>query len=186
VNRTDRLYALVDELRARAPRLVRANDLAKRFEVTTRTIERDLLALQEAGVPIWAQRGPGGGYALNADTSRSLPDTQALALLQALPGIGPFSSELILLRGAGHPDYLTFVEPRFRVAVTHAYRLDHLATDDDLRRISAAWRPYRMSMTFLLRKDAARVASGWTRGTGAGLRSRPGRYRSQHPGTGRT
>ena len=140
MNRTDRLYALVDELRARAPRLVRANDLAKRFEVTTRTIERD----------------------------------------QALPGIGPFSSELILLRGAGHPDYLTFVEPRFRVAVTHAYRLDHLATDDDLRRISAAW------MTFLLRQDAARVASGWTRGTGAGLRSRPGRYRSQHPGTGRT
>lgn len=52
--------------------------------------------------------------------------------------------------------------------------------------ISAAWRPYRMWMTFLLRQDAARVASGWTRGTGAGLRSRPGRYRSQHPGTGRT
>ena len=61
MNRTDRLYALVEELRARAPRLVRANDLDKRFEVTTRTIERDLLALQEAGVPIWAQPGPGGG-----------------------------------------------------------------------------------------------------------------------------
>jgi predicted DNA-binding transcriptional regulator YafY len=69
VNRTDRLYALVEELRARAPRLMRASELAERFEVTTRTIERDLLALQEAGVPIWAQPGPGGGYGLNADTS---------------------------------------------------------------------------------------------------------------------
>ena len=41
---------------------------------------------------------------LDAAHLRSLPDVVALAELQALPGIGPFSSELILLRGAGHPD----------------------------------------------------------------------------------
>jgi predicted DNA-binding transcriptional regulator YafY len=69
MNRTDRLYALVEELRSRAPRMMRAADLATRFEVTTRTIERDLLALQEAGVPIWAQPGPGGGYSLNVDAT---------------------------------------------------------------------------------------------------------------------
>lgn len=69
MNRTDRLYALVEELRAQAPTTMRATDLANRFEVSTRTIERDLLALQEAGVPIWAQPGPGGGYGLNADTT---------------------------------------------------------------------------------------------------------------------
>jgi predicted DNA-binding transcriptional regulator YafY len=69
VNRTDRLYALVEELRARAPRTMRASDLAERFEVTTRTIERDLLALQESGVPIWAQPGPGGGYGLNVEAT---------------------------------------------------------------------------------------------------------------------
>src|ERR671933_426420 len=87
MNRTDRLYALVDELRARAPRLVRASELARRFEVTTRTIERDLLSLQEAGVPIWAQPGPGGGYALNADTSLpplNLTPAEAAALATAL------------------------------------------------------------------------------------------------------
>lgn len=69
MNRTERLYALVEELRARAPRTLRAAELAERFEVSTRTIERDLLALQKAGVPIWAQPGPGGGYGLNADTT---------------------------------------------------------------------------------------------------------------------
>jgi len=69
MNRTDRLYALVEELRARAPRTVRAVVLAQHFEVSTRTIERDLLALQEAGVPIWAQPGPGGGYGLNVETT---------------------------------------------------------------------------------------------------------------------
>jgi predicted DNA-binding transcriptional regulator YafY len=69
VNRTERLYALVEELRSRAPRLTRAVELARRFEVTTRTIERDLLALQEAGVPIWTRPGPGGGYGILADAT---------------------------------------------------------------------------------------------------------------------
>jgi predicted DNA-binding transcriptional regulator YafY len=87
VNRTDRLYALVEELRARAPRLSRASELARRFEVTTRTIERDLLALQEAGVPIWAQPGPGGGYGLNTDATLpplNLTAAEAAAIATAL------------------------------------------------------------------------------------------------------
>ena len=83
---------------------------------------------------------------------RSLPEAQALGLLQGLPGIGPFSAQLILLRGAGHPDLLTFDERRFRVAVTRAYGLDHEASDDELWQISEAWRPYRTWVTFLLRQ----------------------------------
>ncbi len=87
MNRTDRLYALVEELRARAPRPMRASELAERFEVTTRTIERDLLALQEAGVPIWAQPGPGGGYSLNVETTLpplNLTPAEAAAIATAL------------------------------------------------------------------------------------------------------
>ncbi len=87
MNRTDRLYALVEELRARAPRMMRAAELAERFEVTTRTIERDLLALQEAGVPVWAQPGPGGGYGLNIDTTLpplNLTPAEAAAVATAL------------------------------------------------------------------------------------------------------
>jgi predicted DNA-binding transcriptional regulator YafY len=92
MNRTDRLYAIVEELRARAPRSLRAFDLAERFEVSARTIERDVLALQEAGVPIWSQRGPRGGYAL--DPKRTLPPLnltaeEAVALATALAASGP-------------------------------------------------------------------------------------------------
>src|SRR5688500_7929366 len=92
MNRTDRLYAIVEELRARAPRSLRASDLAERFEVSARTIERDILALQEAGVPIWSQRGPRGGYAL--DPRRTLPPLnltaeEAVALATALAASGP-------------------------------------------------------------------------------------------------
>src|SRR5262249_3492270 len=71
VNRTDRLYAIVEELRARSPRPTSAATLAQRFEVSTRTIERDLLALQESGVPIYAETGRTGGYVI--DAARSLP-----------------------------------------------------------------------------------------------------------------
>lgn len=94
MNRTDRLYALVEELRAVAPRLRTAAQLAARFEVSLRTIERDLLALQEAGVPIWAQPGPGGGYAI--DPAHTLPpvnftaaEATAIAVALAAPGATP-------------------------------------------------------------------------------------------------
>lgn len=71
VNRTDRLYAIVEELRAASGRPRSARRLADHFEVSVRTIERDILALQESGVPIYAETGRTGGYVL--DASRTLP-----------------------------------------------------------------------------------------------------------------
>jgi predicted DNA-binding transcriptional regulator YafY len=71
MNRTDRLYALVEELRAVAPRPRSARQLAGRYEVSTRTIERDILALQESGVPIYAETGRRGGYVI--DKALTLP-----------------------------------------------------------------------------------------------------------------
>jgi predicted DNA-binding transcriptional regulator YafY len=87
VNRTDRLYAIVEELRAVAPRPRSAHWLADRFEVSTRTVERDLSALQQSGVPIWAEAGRTGGYCL--DKSRTLPPVnltpdEAVAMAVAL------------------------------------------------------------------------------------------------------
>jgi predicted DNA-binding transcriptional regulator YafY len=95
MNRTDRLYALVEELRAAAPRARSAQRLAERFEVGVRTIQRDVLALQQAGVPIWATPGPGGGYTI--DPGHTLPplnftasEAAAIALAMARSGPMPF------------------------------------------------------------------------------------------------
>ena len=48
-----------------------AEQLAERFGVTVRTIYRDLDALRDAALPLSAERGPGGGYAL--DRAYTLP-----------------------------------------------------------------------------------------------------------------
>ena len=95
MNRTDRLYAIVEELRGRSPDWMSASALAERFEVSTRTIERDLSALQQTGVPIYATPGRRGGYAL--DTRHTLPplnltpgEVTAIATALSTEGATPF------------------------------------------------------------------------------------------------
>jgi predicted DNA-binding transcriptional regulator YafY len=97
VNRTDRLYALVEELRASAPRARAARRLAECFDVSVRTIERDISALQQSGVPIWATPGPGGGYTI--DPAMTLPplnfspdEATAIAVALAVSGLIPFGN----------------------------------------------------------------------------------------------
>lgn len=57
MNRTDRLVAMVMHLQGR--RLVRAEELAAHFEISVRTVYRDIAALGEAGVPIVGEAGVG-------------------------------------------------------------------------------------------------------------------------------
>lgn len=96
MNRTERLHALAESLRRAGTRGLTAQQLAEEFEVTTRTIKRDLAALEAGGLPVWGRAGPGGGYGL-AETS-SLPPVnftaaQALALNAAMAAAAqaPFS-----------------------------------------------------------------------------------------------
>ena len=70
MNRIDRMYALVEELRAAGRRGRTARQLAQHFEVSVRTVERDLSALGQAGVPLATKQGRGGGYALDRSMDR--------------------------------------------------------------------------------------------------------------------
>lgn len=70
-NRTERLYAIVEELRVAGPNGRTAAWLAGRFEVSSRTIKRDMRALEAADVPVWSVDGRGGGYRLQR--SAALP-----------------------------------------------------------------------------------------------------------------
>lgn len=85
--RSDRLHAIVDEMRARAPGRVTRRELAERLEVSSRTIERDVRTLQLAGVPIWSDPGRDGGYSIMRSTSMpplNLTPEEAVAIVVAL------------------------------------------------------------------------------------------------------
>src|SRR5512136_3468262 len=60
--RADRLLSLLMLLQARGR--MTAQRLAQELEVSERTIYRDMDALSAAGVPVYGEAGPQGGYAL--------------------------------------------------------------------------------------------------------------------------
>ncbi|NTX04708.1 HTH domain-containing protein [Myxococcus sp. CA051A] len=99
MQRTERLFALAEYLRGRRTG-VTAETLAERFGVTVRTIYRDLDTLRAASMPVAAERGRGGGYAL--DRSYSLPPVNFTAREAALlVALGRFAIDMRLLPFTG-------------------------------------------------------------------------------------
>jgi DNA-3-methyladenine glycosylase II len=101
---------------------------------------------------------------LDAARLRAMPAEQALDELRRLPGVGDFSAELILLRGAGEPDWISTHEPRLRHAVALAYGLERDPDDAELRAIADAWRPFRTWVSVLVRSWFARGAPAVSHG----------------------
>lgn len=60
--RADRLISIM--LLLQVHNRLTARDLADRLEVSERTIHRDMEALSTAGIPVYAERGVGGGWSL--------------------------------------------------------------------------------------------------------------------------
>jgi DNA-3-methyladenine glycosylase II len=97
---------------------------------------------------------------LDADRLREADPQEATARLLQIPGIGPFSASLILLRAAGACDLPIDHEPRLAEIVGRLYGLPGSATSVDMLRIGEAWRPFRTWVGVLLRATAGRPAAG--------------------------
>jgi len=82
MNRIDRLSAILTQLQGK--RIVKASEIAARFDISLRTVYRDIKALDEAGVPIIGE----AGYGYSIMEGYRLPPVmftreEALALLMA-------------------------------------------------------------------------------------------------------
>ncbi|ASV05218.1 transcriptional regulator [Leptospira interrogans serovar Canicola] len=61
--RADRLLSILLQLQAKGR--ISSRDLAKKLEVSERTIHRDMEALSASGIPVFAERGSKGGWELS-------------------------------------------------------------------------------------------------------------------------
>jgi predicted DNA-binding transcriptional regulator YafY len=110
--RADRLLSLVLLLRHRGR--MTAAELARELEVSQRTVFRDVEALSTAGVPVYAERGKNGGFALlpgfttdltglTHDEALALLTAQSRATSEAL-GLGPAFAAAVRKIVAAMPD----------------------------------------------------------------------------------
>lgn len=110
--RADRLLSLLMLLQTRGR--MTARELARELEVTERTIYRDLTALSASGVPVYAERGPGGGASLVEEYRTTLtgltPDETRALFMMRVPapltqlGVGQEFKAALLKLSAALPD----------------------------------------------------------------------------------
>lgn len=104
--------------------------------------------------------------ALTRERLRAMSYADGLEHLRQLPGIGPFSAELILIRGVGYPDVLPDHDTRLDEAIRRAYDITDSAA---VQAITDTWRPYRAWVALLLRAwreaETNEIAHGRRRST---------------------
>jgi predicted DNA-binding transcriptional regulator YafY len=165
--RADRLLSLVLLLRHRGR--MTATQLARELEVSSRTVMRDVEALSAAGIPVYAERGRDGGFALLPGFTTDLTGLthdEALALLtaqsRATPealGLGPAFAAAVRKVIAAMPDSArrTAVDAADRVLAGQAGWLSEPEADAHLAAVRrAVFAGRRLRLRYAARDEPAR------------------------------
>jgi predicted DNA-binding transcriptional regulator YafY len=162
--RASRLLSILTTLQARGR--VTAQALADDCEVSLRTIYRDIDALSQAGVPVYSERGPDGGYRLldgyrTRLNGMSRAEAEALFLTglpgpAALLGLGGIMAGAEMKLLAALPTDLRQSAETMRAR----FHLDAAGWFDDLEQpaalpdlTAATWRQAPIAMRYLSRGD---------------------------------
>jgi predicted DNA-binding transcriptional regulator YafY len=162
--RADRLLSLMMLLQNR--KQMTAEELASELEVSKRTIYRDIDALSVAGVPVYANGGPGGGYGLldsyrTTLTGLNKSEIQALFML-TIPG--PISDlgvgrqlkaailKLTSTFSGDHNEHANYLRQRLHLDAARWFPTDepvpHLKTVQE-----AVWQDYQLVLSYRRRND---------------------------------
>jgi DNA-3-methyladenine glycosylase II len=94
---------------------------------------------------------------LDAARLQQLGPERAAADVQAIKGIGPFYSELIVIRAAGFADVLPTTEPRALALAARLYGLAGPPAPDQFRQLAEPWKPFRTWAVVLIRAVTHRI-----------------------------
>jgi DNA-3-methyladenine glycosylase II len=87
---------------------------------------------------------------LDREVLSVLPDEELMTALTAIPGIGPWTVQGVLLIALRREDVVLPGDLALRKAIQAAYRLDHLPSQQEVLDIAEKWRPYRSLATSYL------------------------------------
>jgi DNA-3-methyladenine glycosylase II len=94
---------------------------------------------------------------LDAGRLLALGPEEAMVRCREIPGIGPFYSALIVIRGTGFADVLPVGEPKLLTLVERLYNLPAPVSDEELGALADAWKPFRTWAGVVIRAAARRV-----------------------------
>ncbi|HJQ32189.1 MAG TPA: YafY family protein [Pyrinomonadaceae bacterium] len=167
--RADRLLSIM--LLLQIYRRLTARELARRLEVSERTIHRDMEALTIAGVPVVAERGAGGGWAL-VDGYRTnltgLNEAEVQSLFAGVPESLLADLKLDRASDAAHVKLLAALPETARADAEYARRRVHVdvagwgSADEAVPHLQtiqeAVWRGRRLHFTYGDERGAEREA----------------------------
>lgn len=137
----DRLTAAVDPLTpARFLALSDGELLAIGFSRQKARYGRELATAVETGT-------------LDLDALATQDDDAVRIALEAIPGIGPWTSTIYLLMVLGRPDVWPVGDIALQTAAAEVLRLDRRPGPDEMTRIGEPWRPWRSVAARLLWHD---------------------------------
>jgi len=125
-----RLVRLVDPLTPQA--ILSADESLFRDAGLSRPKQRGLVAVAQAVAD-----------GLDLHHLCTLEAQEAMALLTAVPGIGPWTAEVYLLFAAGHPDIFPARDVALQTAVGHALGIEPRPPEKALIAIAESWSPWR-------------------------------------------
>jgi len=89
-----------------------------------------------------------GDGSLDPTHLAGLDDVAVAAQLRAVPGIGPWSVDMVLIFGLGRPDILPVGDYGLRAGVKDQFGLAALPGAAEMQEIAEPWRPYRTVATW--------------------------------------